>query len=383
MIPSLALCLALFSTPLAPAAGGTGALGNSIVIEDDLPVCVLEFLEAARARESARLVPLLAEDSAVTEVRTLFDLLGQAPFTHEVLEVPFPNGHRALARIGVRSHGDKQISEFWFWLTGQGSKQRILSVQGDPRDSRDWLYEQPKPGVADSPEAAARLLFDAMQQGDERTAERCTSDVAWRSDGGDLHNLFVMAHTAGLGVVIETPQVRLDRAALTFGFEVEGQRQGEATLYLEQRGTAWLATGFGNDRDHTAEFLAGHTAATVWPKSPFDAYQEFGLALLSDRWIRMGAVSTPEYWRDGMGRREWQSYARERQRFEWDPKSVRVTDHRAMGTIELHHAKRRDKRTLYVWLQSTPDGWRVVGHSANREAAEQFLAATEDHPRPR
>ncbi len=382
MLTTLSLALFGFVAPLSVGPERPTQLASKVAAHE-LPTCVSEFLAAARSKESARLVPLVAETSNLSELRTLFDLLGQAPFQYESLQVPLPNRDRELARIAVRSHGDKQGSEFWFWLSGSGSAQRILRVQGDERDSRDWLYEKPKPGVADSPQEAARLLFDAMQQGRESAAERCASDVAWRSDGGDLRNLFVMTHTAGLGVVIEEPQVQLGRAALTFGFEVEGQREGEATLYLEQRGTQWLATGFGNDSEHTAQFLSGRIAATVWPKSPFDAYQEFGLALIADRWIRMGAVSLPQYWTEGSGQTAWQSFASERQRFERDPKSVRVSEDRAIGSIEVHHTKRREQRTLYLWLRATPNGWRVVGHSADRETSEQFLSGTEEHPRPR
>ena len=351
--------------------------------ESTLPACVQEFIEGARSRKSEHLVAVITPTADISELHTLFELLGQAPFEFTERPVPFANGPRELACVSVLSHGDNQLSEFWFWLEGQGSAQRIHSVNGDARYSRDWLYQTPKRGLAPTPLKAATTLFGAMSTGDERLAERSASDIAWRDSAGDMHSLFVTAHTTGLGFVTEEPETHGDRSAITFGFEIKGERQGEATLYVERRGRGWIATGFGGDADHTAKFLKGETAATIWPKSPFDAYQEFGLALLANRWIRMGALSAPEYWIDDLGRRDWKAFNRDRKRFVLDPKSVRVEGERAIGTIEQRTAKSRESERIYAWLRSTPEGWRIIGHSQDLEESENYLNAVEELPQPK
>ena len=348
-----------------------------------LPACVQEFIDGARARDADRLVAVLTPAAEITELHTLFELLGQAPFEFTERPVPFPNGPRALACVSVLSHGDNQLSEFWFWLEGEGAGQRIHSVLGDARYSRDWLYQTPKRGLAATPLEAATTLFHAMSNGDERLAERCASDVAWRADAGDLRSLFVTAHTTGLGFVTEPPVVRKDRAAITFGFEIKGQRQGEATLYLERRGRGWIATGFSNDENHTAVFLSGQVAGTVWPKSPFDAYQLFGQALQKKHWISMGSVCTLEYWDEALGRRDWMAFDRARKPFALDNKSVRIDGQRAVGTLEMVNPKGKQREPVYAWLADTPAGWRIIGHSQDLDATEQYLSAVEDLPQPK
>jgi len=356
-------------------------LPQSETTETVLPPVVERFMESARSRKVDSLVPLLAPDAEITELHTLFELLGQAPFELEAQAAPWPNGDRALARMWVTSHLDKQRSEFWFWLKGKGEQQRLYQVHGDPRWSRDWLYEKPKEGTAPTPKLAAENLFQAMRSGAEEQAESLTADLAWRPNGGDLHSLFITAHTTGLGFVVETPRTIEDRSAVTFGFEIEGKRQGQATLYVEKRGSGWIATGFDRDADHTRLFLKGERSATIWPKSPFDAYAEFTGALTTRNWIRMGSVSSATYWHENAGLAEWRSRARSRAILSADSQSVRVQGNRAFGWIQ---SNAKNAEPVYCLMSQTAGGWRITGHCSEEEQAQAFLnPEPNEHPKPK
>ncbi|MEZ6019460.1 MAG: hypothetical protein R3F17_04960, partial [Planctomycetota bacterium] len=210
-------------------------------------------------------------------------------------------------------------------------------------------------------------LLAAMSSGDQRTAQACSSYLAWRKDGGDLQALFETAHTTGLGFVVEVPKVSGDRAAVTFGFEISGKRQGEATLYLEKRGAGWLATGYGNDTSHTQAFLRGEIAATVWPRSAFDTYRLFVEALEKNQPVRMAALADPTWW--STDSTEWLAPLRKRDKPKPQPKSVRVEGLRAIAEVQWN------KSTPPRWchFRLTAEGWRLVGHSTDAKAAESWL----------
>ncbi len=350
---------------------------------EDLPACVQGFFKSARSRSQEQLPALLDPDCDIVELGTLFELLSEMPFKMKVLDKELRNQNRAVVCVSLKSHLDVEGARFWFWLQAQeGSDLKLFGVHSDRRYSREWLFQTPKLGSAKSPLDAANTLFGAMQNGDERAAESHASDLAWRADGGDLENLFQTARTTGLGFVVERPKQNGERALVSFGLHLDGNQAGAATLYLEKRGPGWIATGFGDDTEHARKFLAGKAAGTVWPKSPFDAYQLFFQALDKEQVIRMQSLSAPSYWGKENGAAHWKALGKLRLKAEAAPNSVIAKAGRASARIDFIGKNGKAERSEYCLWLSTPSGWRVVDATSDVAEAEIFVSGEIVPPQP-
>ncbi|HPF12890.1 MAG: hypothetical protein H6827_06915 [Planctomycetes bacterium] len=347
---------------------------------EPLPPCVQAFFDGAQQKQADALTGLLAPGGQVGELETLYQLLLEVPFRYECIEQGLQNQDRALVCMKVRSQLDQEGSAFWFWLVGSDQNAKLFGVVGDDRYSREWLYETPKEGLSSSPEAAAKSLFLAMQEGNAKAAERAASDLAWRKQGGDLESLFQTARTSGLGFVTEQPVVRGARSVVGFGFEFNGQRQGTAHLYVEKRGSGWIATGFDDSAEHAEAFLRGDKAGTVWPKSPFEAYEGFVAALSARQTVRLAALSQPGYAGSEAFGEAWLPQTLQRLKPVPVSSSVRFQEGRGVGRIDYAPKGGKPTRSVYCLLAATPEGWRVVGHAASEAEVESHLSGQPPKP---
>ena len=342
-----------------------------------IPDCVNKFFAAARDRKHESLPALLDPDCQPGELSTLFQLLTEKPFKTKLIASELKNGERAIACVSIQSHLDPEGAEFWFWLrTENGGALRIYGVHSERRYSREWLFQTPKQGLGETPLSAANTLFDAMQNGQELLAESYASDLAWRKAGGDLENLFQTARTTGMGFVAEKPTQRKNRALIHFGLELDGKRAAQATLFLEKRGAGWLATGLGDDPQHAQDFLGGKAAATIWPKSPFDATQGFFEAFEVGQTVRLAALSESGYWQDSGGQSHWRRLAKLRQKPQNERDSVSVEADRAIARIDFVGQSSRIERSEYCLWRETSVGWRMVGTTVDESEAQAFLLDT-------
>ena len=336
------------------------------------------FATAAKQQDEAFLAACVSDlsRSELVLLNTFYEVLGLAPFEVLYPEAPYVNQGRALAAFQVKSPLDTSApSTSWLWFEqSEAGAWLVRRLDPDGDYSREWLFEEGKPGVAAEPAAAANLLLQAMQQGDRRQAERASSYMAWSGTGDGFAALHQTARDVGLRFRSEPAEVREDRAIVPFGLDFPGSPPVDSLMLLERREGGWLATGLERERQQAEAFLRGEVSAIEDPTSPFLCVERILAAIQEDRPVRLRRLASPAF-RDaqpGIGR--YMELASRGGSVSLPRGGLEVANERAVARVQVRANGERTSTNVLWLLARIPDGWRLVEETEIPDRAESYLA---------
>lgn len=337
------------------------------------------FFEAAANQNELAFAELCSPSMARTDlmlVQTLYGLLTEAPFEIDYPEPALLNGDRALAIFQMRSSIDagNQTPPSWLWIEqDSGERWRVARIEQDLRYSREWLFETPKPGLATSPEAAAKTLFEAMEAGDRGAAERAASNLAWAGTADGLAALYQTTQDVGLRFRVAEPRVRDSRAVIPFGLDYGGEVKTDTLLFVERSGDGWIAAGFDTDGALAEQFLTGKVAGTRTHASPFDCVEGLVAAINNGQPVRLRNLCTPGFRSSHPGISGYLNLVARGGRVELPRGGLEIAGPRGVARMQVHMGGKGSTRNILWLIEDRPAGWRLIGETEVPDRASAFL----------
>ena len=369
------MILPLLSTLVLAPAPPTGS--------DAIKEAANAFFVAAESQDDEAFVRTFAKHVSAADqalLMSMYEVLGAAPFKIDYPAPAIVNGHRALATFQVSSALDlgNPTPPSWLWLEEDDTDRWVIArLDRDHRYSREWLYETPKSGLAPDAHAAAKNLFDAMQAGARRKAERACSDVAWGDATNGLAVLYQTTQDVGLRFRTQEPTEVGDRAVIAFGLDYGGEVRTDTFLMVERRGKGWIATGFDTSESHTQAFLRFEVDATRTPTSPYKCVEGLIASINGCRPVRLRKLSTSTFQSEPQVISGYANLVARGGSVSLPRGGLELNGTRGVARIQVHHGRSASSKNTLWLLELRPEGWRLVGETEVPDRADNFLVAVE------